>query len=279
MRPIDAPADPAGERALRHAMTEATDTLPPLPDLVPAAVRLGRRRRARARAVKTGGVFGLVTAAALGLALLNPWQGGREVDLPAAPPWPTVTATGPGREPVHVEPRPGETFPHARLPEDRRARLDAFQQQAAVVLDELLPAAVGTIRPLDNDVRSYRGEPGGPPYSVQFSVRPAADGDPETCRAESKKGVTCRAAALADGTPAEVTLAPSNARGAREISLGFRERGSDVRLSVAPDASATASAPVSPADLVRLADDDRFRGLVRYADAHPVLGRYAYAAD
>ncbi|MFE2555114.1 hypothetical protein ACFXGT_03630 [Streptomyces sp. NPDC059352] len=277
MRPIDAPTASPEERALRHAMTEATDTLPPLPDLVPAAVHLGRRRRARARVTKAGGVFGLVTAVALGLAVLNPWPGGREVDLPAAPPGPTVTGTGPGREPVHVEPRPGETFPHARLPADERERLDAFQQQAAVVLDDLLPAAVGTIRPLDNDVRSYRGEPEGLPYSLQFSVRPAADGRPEICRPEPRKHVICHPAKLADGTSAQVTLAPSNTRGALQISLSFRDRGSNVWLSVTPDASAADSVPVSPADLVKLADDDRFRSLVRYADAHPLLGKFGYS--
>ncbi|MFE0640877.1 hypothetical protein ACFW2Y_04530 [Streptomyces sp. NPDC058877] len=278
MHLTDAPADSPEERALRGAMTEATDTLPPLPDLVPTAVRLGRRRRARARAAKASGVFGLVTAVALGLTLLNSWRGD-EPNLPAAPVGPTVTSTGPGREPVHVEPRPGETFPHARLPEEQRARLDAFQQQAAVVLDELLPAAVGTIRPLDNDVRFYRGEPGGLPYSVQFSVRPAADGDPDRCRGEAEKQVSCRPVELVDGTSARVTLAPSNAHGALEISLAFRHGGSDVLLSVTPDAAATAAAPVSPTELVGAADDDRFMELVRYADEHPILGKYGYGAS
>ncbi|MFD4372620.1 hypothetical protein [Streptomyces sp. NPDC058486] len=285
MRPIEAPADSPEERALRGALTEAVDALPPLPDLVPAAVRVGRRRRARARAAKAGGAFGLVTAVALGLAVVNPWHGGREVNLPAVPVSPSVTGTGPGREPVHVEPRPGETFPHARLPEAARARLDVFQQRAAVVLDDLLPAAVGAIRPYDNDVRDYRGEgePGGDaragaPYTVRFSVRPST-GPAETCPALPKKGVTCRTERLADGTPAQVTRAPSNTRGAREVTLTYRHGRSDVQLSVTPDAGAAGSAPVSPADLVRLADDNRFRDLVREADARPILGRSSYAAD
>ncbi|WP_405938230.1 hypothetical protein OG338_17550 [Streptomyces sp. NBC_00726] len=262
------------ESVLRDAMSQAADALPPLPDLVPAALSLGRRRRARARArgAVAGSVFGVVTAVALGLSVLRPWSG-READAPPARPPVSASPTpsAPERAPVHVEPGPGRSFPNARLPKAERARQDTFQQTAAVTLDDVLPASVGTIRPQDNDVRYFRGESAGRAVTVVFSVRSRPEAVPESCVNEPRKHATCEVVALKDGSPAHVRKLPSHAYGATEVSVGFRFGGSDVSLTVSPGSSSAASAPVTPAQLVRAVNDQRLRKLMMYADEHPVL--------
>ncbi|WP_146610444.1 MULTISPECIES: hypothetical protein [unclassified Streptomyces] len=170
-----------------------------------------------------------------------------------------------------MEPAPGQTFPNARLPKAERARQDAFQQKVAVALDDALPASVGTIRPQDNDVRYYRGETAERTITVVFSVRSRPGAVPESCEDEPRKHATCELVSLEDGSPAHVRQLPSNAHGATEISLEFRFGRSDVSLTVSPDSSSAAPAPVTPSELVRAVGDRRIRKLMTYADEHPVL--------
>ncbi|MET9518414.1 hypothetical protein [Streptomyces sp. NPDC002994] len=255
----------------KNAMSRATEMLPPLPDLVPGAVRLGRRRRARARLAVAGSVFGVVTAVALTMSVLTPWARPGPDTGPAAPPGPPAAGPAPERTPVHVEPSPGETFARTLLPKAEQQRLTAFQQKAAVVLDDLLPAAVGTIRPLDSDVRLYQGETGGKIFPVRFTVRAEPGGSLRACKGVPEKGLRCDRVTLADGTTANAYRMPVNSRNALEVSVQYRYGDSAVSLTVSPQESSGEPAPVSVTQLVRAVDNKRFEQLVRYADDHPVL--------
>lgn len=263
---------------VKDAMDRTARELGPLPDLVPGAVSQGRRRRARRRLAVAAGAFGVATVAALGAVALPGGDGGARsagagsggtVTSP-----PAVAATPePYRTPVHVAPTSGET-PEGSLEglsPTERTRFEDFQQRAAVALDRALPEAVGTILPLDSTILGYRGEQGGKVFHVHFSVRPD-DGEPAgECFDEPGKKLTCVRAELPGGIEAKVLVSGSGSPETTATSITFTYGGSDVRLEVAPDEAAGASAPVTAE---QLADGVRESGLldvVRYADEHPLL--------
>ncbi|WP_430478524.1 hypothetical protein ACQZM9_13580 [Streptomyces sp. P11-1] len=83
---------PADEELFRDALCRTADDLPPLPDLVPDAVREGQRRRARRRGFAVAGAFTAVTCVTLGIALLGPLLRHAPDAEPAAPPsGPSIT--------------------------------------------------------------------------------------------------------------------------------------------------------------------------------------------
>ncbi|MBB4983763.1 MULTISPECIES: hypothetical protein [Streptomyces] len=249
------------ETMLRRAMDRTTQDLPPLPDLAPVAVRLGRRRRARARLTVAGGVFGTVTAAALGLSLLSGADPG--VAMPAAPPaaFPSAYHT-----PVQVRPTPGQQPPE-KLSDAESARHAQFQQQVSALLDELLPASVEDIRPVAGEVSSYRITAGGTTFPVTLSVRPAEGERLQECRNQPPK-ITCEKADLGGGRTAQVYAMAVNRTDTLGAMVVTRYGRSKVLLSVDP--SDTASAPVTGAQLLTVVRDARFTDLLKYADAHPV---------
>ncbi|MCZ0980791.1 hypothetical protein O1L60_22375 [Streptomyces diastatochromogenes] len=233
----------------------------PLPDLAPVAVRLGRRRRARARLAVAGGVFGTVTAAALGLTLLpgtGPGPAG-----PAAPRPPSLGVPHAGGGPAD----PGQTPPE-KVSTAEGARRAQFQQQVSALLDELLPASVTDVRPVADVVSDYRITVGGRNFPVKLSVRPA-EGEPlQECRNIPAKKTTCEKAGLGGGRTAQLYAMAVNRQDTLGSMVVTRYGRSSVLLSVSP--SDTASAPVTPDQLLTVVRDARFTELLKYADAYPV---------
>ncbi|MFF3731745.1 hypothetical protein ACFYXM_15830 [Streptomyces sp. NPDC002476] len=295
MFPESAPQE-TEERLIREAMAEAAEGAPPLPDLVPVALAAGRRRRARARAAIGGGVMGVVALGVLG-ATLPSWgtgagAGGDTAQVGASSPvpgmshgtpspastsptpgfpMPTPSHTGPSRAPVHIQPTPGESS-MADLSAPERERQEEFQQQAAAVLDELLPPAFGTVRPVDLAVSRYQGGSGGHVFPVVFSVRPTDD-PRKPCPYDSKTKYRCEEAALRDGIAARVVTATRTSKGGKDIvgvGVDFTFEDSTVVLSADVDDSAMVSAPVTAEQLLHVARDPRFLRLVRYAEAFPM---------
>ncbi|MDF6044163.1 hypothetical protein LRD69_18875 [Streptomyces sp. JH14] len=284
-----APYDSAQENArenelllIRSAMAEAAEGAPPLPDLVPVALVQGRRRRARARVAVGTGVAAVLALGTFG-ATLPSWgtgsvagQVGAAPGAPDGTAMPTPVPTGPSRTPVHVEPTPGESS-MAGLPAAERRRQEQFQQQAAALLDTLLPAGFGTVRPVDLAVSRYQGGSNGRVFPVVFSVRPtggSADAPGEApCRDNPKKMFQCKEAKLPDGRVARVVSAAGNQKDGRTIvgvSLRFVYGDSTVLLSADGDDSAMVSAPVTADQLLGVAGDSRFLALVRYAETFPM---------
>ncbi|WP_351226834.1 hypothetical protein [Streptomyces sp. NPDC002133] len=252
---------------VREAMERTTADLPALPDLAPAAVAQGQRRRVRARlAAVAASVAGVAVLGTLGMVALPGSDGdGGGVVVPAAPP----TSPVPYRTPVHVEPTPGEES-MAELPDAERKRLEDFQQRAAASLNRTLGGAAGEIRPVDLSVRLYQAEKDGRKFPVIFSVQPQDGRQQKPCPDAPVKGISCSVAELPGGIPATVMLMPTN-EGISSTNVTFSYGQSKVWLAVSPDDAAGVSAPVNGEQLLAAARDEALLELVRYADEHPVL--------
>ncbi|MET9372879.1 hypothetical protein ACFYV5_18000 [Streptomyces sp. NPDC003035] len=253
---------------LKSAMDRTTEELPPLPDLAPAAMVQGRRRRARARLAAVGGVFGVVTAAALGLtALPGPGAG---VTMPAAPPvaFPSVYRT-----PVALQPTPGQQAPAPETGAEAERRAQ-FQQQVAALLDELLPATVTDIRPVEGHVSLYRISSGERTFLTRMSVRPAEGEALQACESVPAKRMTCEKADIGEGRTAQAYTMPINEPDTMSAIVMYAYGRSHVVLSVDPSdktgATTAASSPVTADQLLTVARDPRFTELVKYADDNPV---------
>lgn len=254
---------------VRDAMERTVDDLPFPPDLVPAAVLKGRRRRARARAAVAASALGATALAALGA-----------VALPEGDTGAGVAATGtippaPYRTPVHVEATSGEAEEGSLngLSVAERKRFEEFQQWSAAVLDEALPDAVGTIRPLDSSVLFYQGEKDGNVFRVTFAVRPD-DGETVAagaCRDVPTKKMTCESVELENGTGAQIRVGASGSMETNATSMAFTYRGSDVRLEISPDGRTGTSAPVTGQQLLDGVRESGLLEVVRYADENPLL--------
>ncbi|SEC89589.1 hypothetical protein SAMN05216483_2626 [Streptomyces sp. 2131.1] len=270
------------EPLIRAAMERAAEDAPPPPDLVPVALVRGRRRRARSRAAIGAGVAAVAALGVLG-ATLPMWGGGAEPVRRASAasqitpdPAPLDTSDPWLRFPVHIEPSPGESS-MADLPEDELSRQRVFQNEAAAVLEGLLPKAFAPIRPVDLDVSLYQGGPDGPDYPITFSVRPkaapgAAHADPP-CTSVLEKHLRCREATLPNGITVRSVTASGDEKEGKTVTgttLTFERRHSSVRLSVGGDDEAMVSAPVTTDQLLAVVQDAAFLELVDYADAHPM---------
>ncbi|MCX4982704.1 hypothetical protein [Streptomyces sp. NBC_00572] len=255
---------------LRDTMDRTTDGLPPLPDLAPLAVREGRRRRTRVRLAIVTTAFGAVTAGALGLTLLPGANTG--VAMPAVVP--TSTGATPSAAPssypsVVVEETPGVTPPDNPdgLSGPERERLAAHQQRVAALLDDLLPTTVTEIRPVKDNVRWYRITSGGETFHTTVSIRPTDDRTLEPCRSEPTRKVTCDTVTFDGNREAHLVSMPVNTSETLGSYVTFLYDGSRVRLSVEPE---SVSAPVTPRQLLDVAEDPRFLDLVRDMDENPV---------
>ncbi|WP_431950521.1 hypothetical protein [Actinacidiphila sp. bgisy167] len=267
---------------VRDAMEHAVADLPPVLDLVPAAVVQGRRRAARARVAVTVAVACAVGAAAFGFLALPGGGGGGGTVLPAASttPAPRVSEEpAPYRTPVHLEPSNDTEESMADLPSAERKRQERFQQQVAVLLDELLPDAVGLVRPVDLNVSRYQGETkDGRSFTITLSVRPSAgEGSGPTGPGSScpkapgaLKGGTCAAGTLPGGIKAVAVRLFTGGPQTTYTQVRFVLGRSDVALALYPDDKAKVSAPVDEKELLAAVGDPRFLDLVRYADAYPM---------
>ncbi|WP_019888609.1 hypothetical protein [Streptomyces purpureus] len=255
------------ETIVKSAMDRTTDDLPPLPDLVPLAIRQGRRRVARARLAVVAGSFAVVTATALGLTLLPGTAS--QVPIPAAPPSPSPSAY---RTPVTLEPTPGQQ-PPARVPDAERQRLADFQQRAAALLDELLPDSVTDVRPVADHVRQYRITAGGRTFPLFLSVAPADD-EPQPCPSVQDKRLTCSMVDLGGGRTARALKMMTDGPDTYGYEVGLRHGRSRASLSVtAAEPTKTqpaVSSPVTTEALLTVVRDRRFTDLLTYADEHPV---------
>ncbi|MFI8255786.1 hypothetical protein [Streptomyces filamentosus] len=218
---------------LREALGRAAGDLPPLPDLVPLAVREGRGRRARTRLAVGAAAFSVVTAGALGVALLP--DAGPEVPVPAA-----SAVDGEGVSPA-----------------ERERRAD-FQRRVAALLDETLPASVTAVRPVEGQVSEYRIEAGGSTFRTVVSVRKQN----ERFLAHCEESAEARARCASD----ELRMGSYSSLGNR-VTVGHLYHRSVVTLTVY---GGGAEPPVRLEDLSRVTGDPRFLELVREADARPM---------
>ncbi|MGI5139123.1 MULTISPECIES: hypothetical protein [unclassified Streptomyces] len=263
---------------VRDEMERTVAELPPSLDLVPAAIAQGRRRKARARLALAAGIACVAGAVVFG-SLTLPAGGGTPTTVRPATsatpsPHESVKEPEPYRTPVHVEPTSDDERAMAQLPPAERKRRARFQQQAAVLLDELLPDTVGLIRPVDLAVSRYQAETkDGKVFPVIFSVRPSGDGSgarPCLSAALAVKGGSCAQAILPGGITATSLSTVADSTGTTATEVHFSYGHSDVALEVVPDAKARASAPVTNEELLAAVADSRFLELVRYADEHPM---------
>ncbi|MFG2565344.1 hypothetical protein ACGFR6_07880 [Streptomyces sp. NPDC048567] len=280
--PGDEPARDDEVSLVRSAMVRATDGAPPLPDLVPGALVQGRRRRARARAAIGAAATAIVGLGVLGAAL-PVWGGDGEpvrqwsaASSTTAVPTPLDTSDPRLRLPVHVEPSPGESS-MADLPEDELSRQQVFQNQAADVLESLLPKALAPVRPVDIAVNRYQGGVDSPVFPITFSVRPLATGKAARantpCLDVAVKDLQCDEVTLPGGIMAQAITAAGNAKGGKTITgvtVRFRYGHSRVVLAVGGDDTAMVSAPVTADQLVAVAGDPKFIEMVAYADERPM---------
>ncbi|MFC4506895.1 MULTISPECIES: hypothetical protein [Streptomyces] len=273
-------ADRRNALLVRDAMERTVAELPPLHDLVPPAVTQGRRRRARTRLAVAAGAVCVAGAVVLGAVTLPGGTDGGTTVGPAASgsPTPSESPDPAGvrafRTPVHVEPTDDTQRTMADLPPAERKRQEEFQQRAAVLLDELLPDAVGLIRPVDSTVRRYQGETeAGRVFPIIFSVRPSGDGSASTPCSAGAVGLAvggCERATLPGGIEATAFRVVADSAETTATAAFFSYGDSNVSLTVDPDTDATVSAPVSGEELLAVVGDARFLELVRYADADPM---------
>ncbi|MEU1348780.1 hypothetical protein [Streptomyces sp. NPDC005795] len=274
------------ELLIRLAMERTAEGAPSLPDLVPAALVQGRRRRTRARAAVGAGMTAVVALGVFGVALpmWGPGGGGTQPQTGSvasrttfATPAPSLTAVPlPVLKPVHIEPSAGETS-MADLPASERLRQQEFQQKVASLLGELLHEPFDAVRPVDLTVSRYQAEADGNAFPVVFSVRP--QGGPEyyganpVCRDNALKGFRCKTVMLPGGIKVRAITAEGNGSGAQtltNVELKFVYGDSTVRLSVDGDDASMVSAPLGVDQLLAAAGDARFLKLVQYANEHPM---------
>lgn len=272
---------------VRDAMERTVAELPPLHDLVPAAVTQGRRRRLRARLVIAAGSACVAGAAVVASLTLSGEDDARTTVRPATSDTPSLhESPSPDREPepyrtpVHIEPTSHAERAMANLTPAERKRQAEFQQQAAVLLDRLLPDTVGLVRPVYDDARLYQGKTeGGKVFPLIFTVRPSQGGSgPRPCsEAITKKGGSCEHATLPGGSGIKATSLRLFVESPEIMStqVAFSYAHSDVVLTVYPDVDAPASSPVTGEELLAAVGDSRFLDLVRDAAELPLARKHA----
>ncbi|MFB7591213.1 hypothetical protein [Streptomyces sp. NPDC056169] len=213
-----------GTALLRDAMDRTTDGLPPLPDLAPLAVREGRRRRTRSRLAVGAAAFAVVTAGALGLTLL---------------PGPGADVAGVAK---HVDAEA----------EAERERATEHQRKTAALLDELLPAKVTDIRPVEGQVAEYRITVDGRPFIMTVSVRPMSASLLQDCR-DCEKDTKLKTGQIVEWADFK--------------AVQYWYGKSRVALSVFGEGAAV---PLTARDLSALTGDPRFLDLVKARNAHPL---------
>ncbi|WP_031012498.1 hypothetical protein [Streptomyces sp. NRRL F-5727] len=215
---------------LRDALDRTADGLPPLPDLVPLAVREGRRRRARSRLAVGAAAFAVVTAGAVGLTLLP--GSGPGVPAPAA-----------------------SAVRETRLTGADWVRREKYQEEMAQLLQQRLPRKVTRVRPVGDGgdpVSEYLIEAGGESFRMVVSVRRPGTGEVEP-------------GPHAMGDIGTLRLGPVSSLGGR-VLVGYTYKDADVSLVVYDGKNG--EAPVTATDLFAVTEHWRFPAMVEWAYAY-----------
>jgi hypothetical protein len=296
------------DREFREIIERATDDLPPPPDLVPGAIRRGRRGRARSRAV-----IGVVAVAAVGAItapalLLAPWAGTRTEragsvwsgEMPLIPKsWPLdqpLAAPTTAYPTVHVPP----TEPaYGKPPTKDEAELRyAFKQKVADVFTKLLPADVGQLKVPDLSANDYLLVSGGRTFHITF--RTDLDSNPQgprpndTCaqsRAKQEQSgakvvLPCADARLPDGTTIGVNslveIRETGGESGRRTGTSdpapnpitpmadFMYHDAEVMLTIFAERETGVLPPVSNEQLAKVVGDPTFLELVDFWRTHPI---------
>ncbi|TDC27309.1 hypothetical protein E1265_02125 [Streptomyces sp. 8K308] len=242
----------AEEPELRRAMEQAVGGLAPPVDLVPAALALGRRRRAARVRLATAG--GGVAAATLATVLVIGFVP-RDDDARAQPPTSTVAEPGPVG-PTLATPVPTEDA------EDYHERAVDYRARVVAMLSEQLPEELGAVSTTDYDIAGYRASAeNGVDSLVTFSAT-RADIDPDAGRCDENAAPgRCTEVRLSDGTPLAVN---ENSAGGTVFDLWarFAFGGVVATIGVAADAGTGSAVPVDSADLAALAESQEARELL-----------------
>ncbi|MFF3379811.1 hypothetical protein ACFYXF_43525 [Streptomyces sp. NPDC002680] len=238
----DAGPDDALVGELRELMERAAAGLAPLPDLTQEAVRLGRRRRIRARLAVVGTVAGVLAAGGIGSAALGgPGSAAPQPVSPAAAP-PTASRTS-----AVPSPAPSVTAP---VPVASAPAETAREARTAEALTRALGGRIGTVTP--NGADHFVGRLEGHAFPVTFQVMPGGAGLAE-CQDLPKTVMSCRTAWLPDGSEARVIVSGDTLWGGQSLSVSYRYAENTVNLTVTPDADAKVSPPVTVDQLVAAA--------------------------
>lgn len=260
----DAGPDDALVGELRELMERAAAGLAPLPDLTQEAVRLGRRRRVRARAAVVGAVTGVLAIGGLGTAVLGgALTGGGGLNDPASPA--VAPVSSPAVPPTTVAPSPAPsastTPPTPTSMPSETATSEATKRRAlkAAALTQVLGEWIGTVSPLEpyttsgaDDVDLFAGQLDGHVFPVTFLVVPGADALFD-CAEIAGSGGACRTALLPGGIEARVYVAGGDQWGGESISVTYRYANSTVELNIAPDTAGKVSPPVTADQVVAAA--------------------------
>ncbi|MEH0419108.1 hypothetical protein [Streptomyces sp. B21-083] len=237
----DAGPDDAVVGELRDLMERAAAGLAPLPDLTQEAIRLGRRRRVRARAAVAGAVTGVLAIGGVGSAVLGGLGDHASAPVsPAVAPPAVPSATPPS-------PSPASTVP---VPVASDMSETARRMRMAKALTRALGQLIGTVSVDDKGL--FAGRVGGHTFPVTLRVEPGSDAL-VVCPDPPETAMTCRTAWLSGRIEARVVVAGGALWGGQSVSVSYLYADSTVELTVGPDTDARVSPPVSADQLVAAA--------------------------
>ncbi|MCF2528179.1 hypothetical protein [Yinghuangia soli] len=253
-------------RPLKELMEHTADDLPPLPDLVPGAVALGRRRRNRSRAL-----MALSAACVAGVAAFA---------VPAALPDDNAAGPGPASTPVIDTPRPtysvvpeqdGNKPGVDQLPPLDKVEVQEFKQLAADMMQQVLPPAMGEIRLVNSHAAAFRAVSGSKTYEITFGVDKIPYGTlREQVCSPSGRIAACKAGTLPDGTPVAAER-ENTGEGSQMVGVGFPYKGKWVQFMLFPGGFGSGpNPPVTVEQMLTVVQDPRFIEFIDYAVAHPL---------
>ncbi|MGW3648760.1 hypothetical protein [Streptomyces sp. NPDC000878] len=272
----DAGPDDALVGELRELMERAAAGLAPLPDLTQEAVRLGGRRRIRARLAVVGAVAGVLAAGGIGSAALGGL--GSAASQPVGPAVAPPTATRPPAVPTPVPapsmpmPMPASATPSVSVPTGTTEALGRAEVAAALTV--ALGDLIGTVSP--DGVDLFAGRIDGHTFPVTFQVIQGADALGE-CPDPPDQAVTCRTAWLSGRIEARLLVTGADLPGGESLGISYRYLESTVKLTVGSDTDAGVSPPVTADQLVVAAGSEAMLAAVKYELKY--AARYAEKAE
>lgn len=274
----DAGPDDALVGELRELMERAAAGLAPLPDLTQEAVRLGGRRRIRARLAVVGAVAGVLAAGGIGSAALGGL--GSAAPQPVGPAVAPPTATRPSavRTPVPAPSMPTPTSTPTSTTSSVSAPTGTTEAlgraEVAAALTVALGDLIGTVSP--DGAGLFAGRIDGHTFPVTFQVIQGADALDE-CPDPPDQAVTCRTAWLSGRIEARLLVAGGDLPGDESLGISYRYLESTVKLTIGADTDAGVSPPVTADQLVVAAGSEVMLAAVKYELKY--AARYAEKAE